>query len=199
MDAAVAAGIRRIVYLSVHQADKALGIPHFVCKLPIEGVIRASGVEYTILRPNNFYQNDLAMRDAIRAGVYPQPLGSVGLHRVDVRDIAEAAAIALTEAGHSGKTYSVVGPRAWTGLETAAALTRHLGKAVIYGGDDLQAWAAQMRAFLPGWQVRDLEIMYEYFLHAGLLATQAEIDELTGVLGHAPRRYEAFVEEILAV
>jgi hypothetical protein len=56
-----------------------------------------------------------------------------------------------------------------------------------------------MRAFLPGWQVRDLEIMYEYFLRAGLLATQAEIDELTGVLGHAPRRYEAFVEEILAV
>ena len=105
MDAAVAAGIRRIVYLSVHQADKALGIPHFVCKLPIEGVIRASGVEYTILHPNNFYQNDLAMRDAIRAGVYPQPLGSVGLHRVDVRDIAEAAAIALTEAGHSGKTF----------------------------------------------------------------------------------------------
>jgi uncharacterized protein YbjT (DUF2867 family) len=179
VDAAVAAGIRRIVYLSVHQADKALGIPHFVCKLPIEGVIRASGVEYTILRPNNFYQNDLAMRD--------------------VRDIAEAAAIALTEAGHSGKTYSVVGPRAWTGLETAEALTRHLGNAVIYGGDDLQAWAAQMRAFLPGWQVRDLEIMYEYFLRAGLLATQAEIDELTGVLGHAPRRYEAFVEEILAV
>jgi hypothetical protein len=69
----------------------------------------------------------------------------------------------------------------------------------MYGGDDLKAWAAQMRAFLPGWQVRDLEIMYEYFLHAGLLATQAEIDELTGVLGHAPRRYEAFVEEILAV
>jgi uncharacterized protein YbjT (DUF2867 family) len=199
VDAAVAAGIRRIVYLSVHQADKALGIPHFVCKLPIEGVIRASGVEYTILRPNNFYQNDRAVLDAIRAGVYPQPLGSVGLHRVDVRDIAEAAAIALTEAGHSGKTYSVVGPRAWTGLETAAALTRHLGKAVMYGGDDLKAWAAQMRAFLPGWQVRDLEIMYEYFLHAGLLATQAEIDELTGVLGHAPRRYEAFVEEILAV
>jgi uncharacterized protein YbjT (DUF2867 family) len=198
VDAAVAAGIRRIVYLSVHQADKALGIPHFVCKLPIEGVIRASGVEYTILRPNNFYQNDRAVLDAIRAGVYPQPLGSVGLHRVDVRDIAEAAAIALTEAGHSGKTYSVVGPRAWTGLETAAALTRHLGKAVMYGGDDLKAWAAQMRAFLPGWQVRDLEIMYEYFLRAGLLATQAEIDEVTGVLGHAPRRYEAFVEEVLA-
>jgi len=199
VDAAVAAGIRYIVYLSVHHADKALVVPHFVSKLPIEGVIRASGVAHTILRPSNFYQNDLAVLDAIRAGVYPQPSGSVGTHRVDVRDIAEAAAIALTQPGHSGKTYSVVGPRSWTGPETAALLTRHLGKPVIYTGDDLKAWAAQMRAFMPGWLVRDLQIMFQYFLDEGLLATPAEIDELTAVLGHAPRSYEDFVKEVLPV
>jgi len=199
VDAAVAAGIQRIVYLSVHHADRALTIPHFVSKLPIEGVLRASGVEYTILRPNNFYQNDLAVLDAIRAGVYPQPCGGVGLHRVDVRDIAEAAAIALTTPGHSGKTYSLVGPRAWTGAGTAAALTEHLGKQVNYAGDDLNAWAAQMRAFLPGWLVRDLQIMFQYFLDKGLLATGAEIDELTALLGHAPRSYESFIQEVLPV
>ncbi len=199
VDAAVAAGIRRIVYLSVHQADKALSIPHFVSKLPVEGVIRASGVEHTILRPNNFYQNDLGVLDAIRAGVYPLPTGSIGMHRVDVRDIAEAAAIALTEPGHSGKTCSVVGPRAWTGAEIAELLTRHLGKPVIYAAEDLQAWAAQMRAFMPGWMVRDLQIMFQHFLNEGLLATQAEIDEVTALLGHAPRGYETFVEEVLPV
>jgi len=199
VDAAVASGVRRIVYLSVQQADQALTIPHFISKVPIEGVIRASGVEYTILRPNNFFQNDLAVLDAIRAGVYPQPSGSVGMHRVDVRDIAEAAAIALTQPGHSGKTYSVVGPRAWTGTEIAGMLTQYLGKPVVYAGDDLKAWAARMRAFMPGWLVRDLEIMFQYFLNAGLLATQAEIDALTAVLGHAPRSYEAFIKEVLPV
>src|SRR5271166_1200540 len=196
-DAAVAAGIRRIVYLSVHQADKALTIPHFVSKLPVEGVIRTSGVEYTILRPNNFYQNDLTLLDAIRGGAYPQPSGSVGMHRVDVRDIAEAAAIVLTQPGHSGKTYSVVGPRAWTGEGISGMLTRHLGKPVHYIGDDLKAWASQMRSFMPGWLVRDLEIMFQHFLKTGLLATQAEIDELTALLGHAPRSYEAFIKEVL--
>ena len=199
VDAAVAAGIQRIVYLSVHHADKALTIPHFVSKLPIEGVIRASGVEYTILRPNNFYQNDLAVMNAIRAGVYPQPSGSVGMHRVDVRDIAEVAAIALTQTGHSGKTYSVVGPRAWTGADISEMLTRHLGKPVSYVGDDLKAWAVQMRAVMPGWLVRDLEIMFQHFLNSGLLATRAEIEELTVVLGRAPRGYEAFVKEVLPV
>ncbi len=197
VDAAVAAGIKRIVYLSVHQADKALVIPHFVSKLPVEGVIRSSGVDYTILRPSNFYQNDLGMLDAIRAGLYPQPSGSIGTHRVDVRDIAEAAAIALTQPGHSGKTYSIVGPRSWTGSEIAATLTKHLGKPVTYVGDDLKAWAAQMRSFMPNWLVRDLQIMFQYFLDHGLLATQAEIDEITKVLGHAPRSYEAFIQESL--
>jgi uncharacterized protein YbjT (DUF2867 family) len=199
VDAAVAAGIQRIVYLSVHQADQALTIPHFVSKLPVEGVIRASGVEYTILRPNNFFQNDLAVLDAIRAGIYPSPTGGVGIHRVDVRDIAEAAAIALTQSGHTGKTYSLVGPRAWTGEETAATLTRHLGKPVMYTGDDLKNWAAQVRAFMPGWMVRDLAIMFQHFLNNGLLATQTEVEEMTALLGHAPRGYEDFIERALPV
>lgn len=197
VDAAVAAGIKRIVYLSVHQADKALMIPHFVSKLPVEALIAASGVEYTILRPSNFFQNDLGVLDAIRAGVYPLPTGSIGMHRADVRDIAEAAAIALTQPGHSGKTYSIVGPSAWTGAGTAAFLSEHLGKPVHYVGEDLKGWAARMRAFMPGWLLRDLEIMFRHFLDSGLLATQAEIDELTSLLGHAPRSYEAFIQEVL--
>jgi uncharacterized protein YbjT (DUF2867 family) len=197
VDAAVAAGIRRIVYLSVHHADRALTIPHFVSKLPVEGVIKASGAGYTILRPNNFFQNDLGVLDAIRAGIYPSPTGNIGMHRVDVRDIAEAAAITLTEPGHEGKTISLVGPRAWTGQQIAATLAQHLGKPVAYTGDDLKAWVSSARAFLPGWLVRDLEIMSQHFLNSGLLATQKEIDELTTLLRHAPRSYEAFIKEVL--
>jgi uncharacterized protein YbjT (DUF2867 family) len=198
VDAALAAGVKRIVYLSVHHANGALEIPHFVSKLPIEGVLRASGADYTVLRPNNFYQNDLGVLDAIRAGVYPMPSGEVGLHRVDVRDIAEAAAIALTQSGHSGKTYSIVGPRAWKGTEIAQALSTQLGKPVRYGGDDIEAWASQVRAFAPGWLVRDLAIMFSYFQDEGLLATEAEIEALTSLLQHPPRSYEAFIDEVVS-
>jgi uncharacterized protein YbjT (DUF2867 family) len=154
-------------------------------------------VEFTILRPNNFFQNDLGMLDAIRAGVYPFPSGDIGMHRVDVRDIAEAAAIALTESGHSAKRYSLVGPRSWTGEEIAAALAQHLGKPVTYTGGDLKAWAEQMRPYMPGWLLRDLELMCLHFIHHGLLATQEEISGLTKLLGHAPRSYEDFIQEVL--
>ncbi len=198
VDAAVAAGVERIVYLSVHHADAAARIPHFASKLPVEGVIRSSGVAFTILRPNNFYQNDLGMLDAIRAGFYPQPMGGIGLHRVDVQDIAEAAALALTERGHSGRTYSLVGPEAFTAEQTAAVYARHLGKPVVYTGDDLKAFSAAMQGAMPAWLVRDLTIMYDYFQHEGLLATREEIDTVTTLLRHAPRRFDDWVEANLA-
>lgn len=198
VDAAVTAGVDRIVYLSVHHADAAACIPHFAAKLPVEGVIQNSGVHYTILRPNNFYQNDLGMLDAIRAGYYPQPMGSVGLHRVDVRDIAEAAAIALTESGHAGQTYSVVGPEAFTSDQTAAVFARYLGKPVHYTGDDLKAFSAAMKGAMPAWLIRDMTIMYDYFQRKGLLATEDEIETVTKLLGHAPRRFDDFVKEALS-
>ena len=47
--------------------------------------------------------------------------------------------------------------------------------------------------------MRDLEIMFQHFLTSGLLATQAEIDEITAVLGRAPRSFEAFITEVLPV
>jgi hypothetical protein len=50
---------------------------------------------------------------------------------------------------------------------------------------------------MPHWLIRDLEIMFQHFMNHGLLATQAEINELTAVLGHPPRSYEAFIQEVL--
>lgn len=198
VDAAVAAGVERIVYLSVHHADAGARIPHFASKLPVEGVIKSSGVAYTILRPNNFYQNDLGMLDAVRAGYYPQPMGNIGLHRVDVRDIAEAAAIALTEPEHAGRTYSLVGPEAFSGEQTAAVYARHLGKPVRYAGDSVKTFSAAMQGAMPAWLLRDLVIMYDYFQHEGLLATQEEIDTVTALLRHAPRRFDDFVASAVA-
>jgi len=64
--------------------------------------------------------------------------------------------------------------------------------------DDLQAWSAQARAIMPAWLVRDLAIMFDHFQRYGLLATQDEIDTITRVLGHPPRRFEDFARETLA-
>jgi uncharacterized protein YbjT (DUF2867 family) len=58
-------GVKHVVYLSVQNADVAAYLPHFGSKAGVEEGIRRSGIAFTILRPNNFFQNDYWFKDAI--------------------------------------------------------------------------------------------------------------------------------------
>lgn len=190
------AGVRRIAYLSVHNVDQAPHLPHFGSKLGVEAALKASGVATTILRANNFFQNDYWYKDALlQYGVYPQPLGDVGLSRVDVRDIAEAAAITLTGESTGVETYNLIGPTADTGETTAEVWSKALGRQIAYGGNDLDAWEKQAVLMLPPWMAFDFRLMYAFFQEKGLLATPADVSRLTKLLGHAPRGLEGFTEE----
>jgi uncharacterized protein YbjT (DUF2867 family) len=199
--AAKTAGVDKLVYLSVPMPPGSDHIPHYLGKIPIERTIRDSGINYTILRPNNFFQNDyLWCRAAVMSyGVYPQPIGSVGLSRVDSRDVADAAVNAFLEPGHEGKEYPLHGPDVLTGESVAKIFSKHLGREVRYGGNDLEAWAKQAQHMMPEWMVRDLRIMYDYFQKHGLIATPEDFAEQYKVLGHAPRRFDDFVAEIVPI
>lgn len=193
-------GVRRAVYMSVQNIEQAPYLPHFGSKLPVEVALKDSGIPTTILRPNNFYQNDYWFKDVLLGhGVYPQPLGTKGLSRVDVRDIAEAAAIALATGKGAGETFVLAGPDELTGPGTAETWSRVIGKPIVYGGDDLDAWEQQALAYLPDWMAFDFRMMYAFFQEKGLKATKEEIDHLTKLLGHPPRTFEAFAGETAAV
>lgn len=190
------AGTERVVYLSVHHADAAPHLPHFGGKLAIEEAVKRLDAAWTILRPNNFHQNDHWFKDSILGeGIYPQPLGPTGVSRVDVRDIAEAAAIALTTGEHGGETYDLVGPDAVTGEGTAQTWSRVLEREVRYGGDDMDAWERSALAWLPDWLAFDYRRMYEHFQRHGLIASEEAIARQTALLGHPPRSFEAFARE----
>jgi uncharacterized protein YbjT (DUF2867 family) len=194
-----AAGVQHFVYLSIHRLHTAPHIPHFASKMPIEAAVQASGMGWTILRPNNFFQNDEWFKEAIlKHGVYPQPVGPRGLSRVDVRDIAEAAASALTQPGHSGQIYELAGPDILTGVATAEIWSRALGRSVAYAGDDLEQWETSFRPWLAPWMLYDFRLMYDWFIQAGLAATPDELRRLTKLLGHPPRSFEAYVKETAA-
>lgn len=187
---------RRVVHLSIHDVEKCPEAPHFASKIAVETALKESDLSWTILRPNNFYQNDWWWKDAIvQYGVYPQPIGSKGLSRVDTRDIAAAAVRALTEPGHAGRTYTLAGPDVLTGEQTAKAFAEALGRPVAYAGDDLDAWAKSMAPYLPPWAIFDYRLMYDAFQRKGLVATPAQLEETRTILGSAPRSFAAFVKE----
>ena len=128
-------------------------------------------------------------------GLFPTPIGTAGVAAVDVRDIAEAAAITLTTDGHAGKTYNLVSHSALSGPDVAAVWSKALGKAVTYPAVPVEAFEQQLRQFMPPWYAMDLRLMFQRYEAGEQLPLAADADAMAKLLGHAPRRYEDFVRE----
>jgi len=188
--------LSHVVYHSVFRVEHFKDVPHFASKLAIENALREFDVPFTILRPNYFSQNDATLKEPLtKAGIYPMPLGDVGVSVVDVRDIAEAAAIVLTSGEHSGKTYNLNGPEVVSGPKAASIWGEVLGKKIQYTGHNMDAFEEQMRKKAPSWSAFDIRMMFEGYLERGFVAEDGDLETLTKILGHAPRRYEDFARE----
>lgn len=201
LDAARAAGVTGIVYLSVFKGEAYADVPHFASKATVERMIDAADLPVTILRPAYFLQNDLRQQDALlRGGVYGMPIGDTGISMVDIRDIGEAAAKELlrrerADAPLPRESYALVGPDALTGETMAALWSDVLDRPIGYGGNDLDALEQRLKTFGPTWLAYDMRLMMQRYQLDGAIATEAEIARLTTLLGHAPRSYRAFAEE----
>jgi uncharacterized protein YbjT (DUF2867 family) len=200
LDLAREAGIKRFVYFSVLNSALFDDVPHFAGKNLAERVIDTQGFPATVLRPAYFMQNDLMFKDALKAGVYPQPIGDVGLAMVDARDIADAAAAELLRRERAPHplprtTIELVGPNTLTGADIAAIWSSVLGRNVNYGGDDLAAFEEQAGKMMPGWQARDLRTMLRAFHRYGMVPGQDARATLEALIGHPLRSYRAFAEE----
>jgi uncharacterized protein YbjT (DUF2867 family) len=189
--------LKHIVYHSVFRVEHFKDVPHFASKLAIESALREFDVPFTIIRPNYFFQNDASLKDPLtKAGVYPMPLGTVGISAVDIRDIAEATAIVLTSDGHQGKTYNLNGPEVLSGPGVASIWSKLLGREIRYPGDNMDAFELQMRERAPSWSAFDIRMMFQGYLERGFVAESGDLETLTELLGHSPRRYEDFAREI---
>lgn len=192
------AGIERIVYFSVFNADRFSDVPHFTGKYAVERMIEQFDLPATILRPSYFIQNDASMKELLLGkGIYPMPVGSKGVSMVDTRDIADIAASCLLQRERAGaplprEVIELVGPQALTSDALAGIWSEALGKQVNYGGDDLDAFEAQFASRAPGWMARDVRLMLGRFQSDGMAATDSAVAKMTTLLGRAPRSYRDF-------
>lgn len=195
---AQAANVRRFVYQSSHSLDHLYRVPHLGAKFVIEEAVKASGMSYTIIRPNYFFQNDeFARYGLMNQGVYLNSIGDIGCWSVDVRDIAEAVARVLSEDGHDGRNYALVGPEKLTGPQCAAIWSQALGRPLDHEGR-ISQFQAVAQPYLPPWLVESLGMMLEEIARHGMLGTAGEVDALTALLGRPPRRYAEYVAETAA-
>jgi uncharacterized protein YbjT (DUF2867 family) len=191
---AAAAGVRRLVKLSQFSAAEASPVRFLRYHATVERRIRELGIGFTFLRPNLYFQGLLAFQPMIAAeGHFVAPIGDARVSAVDVRDIAAVAAIALSEEGHDGKTYTITGPAAVTHIEMASALSKAIGRPVAFIDVPSDAFAGALKAAgVPPWQVDGLVEDYAHYARGEAEAISSHVREITGV---DPRDVGRFAED----
>jgi len=197
VDAATSSGVARLVYHSVlHPQVEAM--PHHWSKLRVEEMLLASRLDITILQPTAYMQNSLAEWDRmVRDGIYraPYPI-ETRLSLVDLDDVAEAAAVVLTNAGHSDATYELVGTPPLSQIEIADAFGRTLKKPIRAEAETVESW--DTRARNAGMEDHARETLIKMFRAYASDGLKGNSNVLGWLLGRPPTSLEDFAARIAA-
>jgi uncharacterized protein YbjT (DUF2867 family) len=179
-DAAVAAGLPRVVFHSVLHPDDAR-MPHHLRKAEAEAVLRAAlGAGLTVLRPAAYHQNLLgqALGGAVTVPYSPD----APFTTVDLADVAAVAADALT-GSHPGAALDLGGPQVLTTREMAGLAASALGRPVEVRHMSVSQWLAGPGAALPGSAKEALVAMFRAYDESGLVGDSTA---LAVALGRPP-------------
>jgi NAD(P)H dehydrogenase (quinone) len=183
VDAAVAAGVARIVYLSFYGASQhatfLLARDHW----QTEQHIAATGVEYTFLRDNLYA--DFLPKMTGPDGVIRGPAGEGRVSAVAQRDVMDVVSVVLMTPGeHDMASYDITGPESLTMAEAAEIIGRVTGRIITYESESVeQAFASRAGLGAPDWQVAAWVTTYTA-IAAGEL--DGVSDDVRRITGHEP-------------
>ena len=191
---ATEAGVGRFVALSGRSVDVFPG-QFFQGMAAAEHAVRDSGVEWTIIRPNNFSQNfsEDIWREPLLQGRLTLPAGTVPEPFVDAQDIADVAAVLLTSAGHHGQAYTLSGPKAITFEAAVATIAKATGRDLRYVEITAEQYRTELLAM--GASERDaaeLNALFDW-MRAGNYAEPA--DGVQRVLGREPIDFDTYAAQ----
>jgi NAD(P)H dehydrogenase (quinone) len=171
-------------------------MPHHWQKMRMEELLFKSDLKFTILQPCAYMQNILAGWDEIKEGKYIVPYRtSARLSIVDLQDVADAAAIVLTQPGHENAIYELAGPQALSQQEVARELSAALRISVEAIELRREDWRiAAENSGTDGYAVQTLLKMFEYYDQYGL---EGNPNTLENLLGHEPTSFQQFLQNTL--
>ena len=187
VDAAVAAGVRRIVYLSFLAASPTATFTLARQHWATEQHIRTSGVaSFTFLRMSLYL--DFIPSMVSPEGVIVGPAGGGRVGALLRSDVAAAAVAVLTGVGegaasssHDGRTYDLTGREAFTLTEAAAEMSRLTGKRVAFRNESREeAYASRAGYGAPDWEVEGWVTSYEAIASGEMAPVTDTVRRLTG-------------------
>lgn len=189
VDAAVDAGVERIVYLSFLQASAdstfKLGRQHHATEEHIAG----TGLGYTFLR-SSFYA-DFVPFFTDEDGVIRAPAGDGEVSWISRDDIADTVVAALQTDEYVGEALENTGPEALDFHETAAVLSRVTGSEISYVEQTMEeAWESRRPTGAPDWEIEGWVSSYLAVANGELSTISDTVERLTG---HRPVDLETFL------
>jgi uncharacterized protein YbjT (DUF2867 family) len=189
LEAAVASGVERFVLLS------SSGVPHGLEHNPVvgyhrvsENLVRASGIAFTMIRPNSFMSNTSRWFKGLREeGVVREPFPKTPIAVIDPADIAAVASIALTTPQLEGQALRLSGPEALTPAERLAVLNDELGHSyelVPVDPDEVRVYLASTAG----------ERYADAFIEIDAVVDETTVQpDVSRVLGREPGSYREWV------
>lgn len=155
IEAAQRAGLGRLVKMSANGADSASAAALKRFHGDAEERLRASGLPYTVIRPNFFMQNLLWMAAEIaERDSFSMPMGQGRVGIIDVRDVARFVLSVLTQPGHENKTYEITGPELVSFHDIARQLSAATGRTIRYIDIAPETFRRVLSQWMPDdWQV----------------------------------------------
>jgi uncharacterized protein YbjT (DUF2867 family) len=196
-DAAVAAGARRIVYVSNILADEGDPNPHYHVQGKHEQRLASLDLDWTVLRPARFMTfTPFVWSSVLERGLLLEGGGAGRMSVINTADIAAVALKALTEDGHEGQRYDLTSDDYFTVDELAQILSRALKRDIaIFEGDVEALRAALIESGAPAHYA---PFMAEYSTNVAA-GRFKRTDTVAKVLGRAPRAYTDWLEHNLPV
>ncbi|QZN85720.1 SDR family oxidoreductase [Cellulomonas sp. C5510] len=182
VDAAVDAGVERVVYLSFMGAAPDATFTFARDHWATEEHIRASGLRYTFLRDCLYH--DAIVRFVGEDGVIRGPAGQGRVAAVahdDVADVATAVLLDERDHAHDGQAYDVTGPTAYPLAEAAQTLSAATGRPIRYEAETVeQAYASRAGYGAEPWEVEGWVTSYEAIAAGELESTSSTVKRLAG-------------------
>ncbi|MDA3650131.1 SDR family oxidoreductase [Saccharopolyspora indica] len=194
-DLARDAGVHRLVLLSQYAARTDSPVRFLRWHAEVEAHVQGLGLDHTVLRPNLYLQALLGFAGTMAQGWFAAPIGDAAISAIDTRDIAESAAAVLTNAGHTGRTYTLTGPRAVTHAQIADALSAATGRTIAFRDAPADQFTAALAGVLPQWQLDGLVEDYAHYARGEAAEVHPSVADLTG---HPARDVTDFARDYAA-
>jgi len=196
-DLAKAAGVKHLVKMSSMEAVAHAETPIPRAHWAVEEYIRASGMPWTMVKPNFFMQNLLSSAASIKTNrKFSLPMGNGTTGMADIRDIGAVCAEVLTGHGHEGKSYEITGPEVLTFADVAEKFSAVLGVKIEYVPMPMDQFRTRMTGVLQPWH---LNAVCELFREIAEIGLDHTTDTFKQLMGREPRSVTQFIQDHVAL